>query len=162
MTNPAGWSRSTLSWWMCSHLFGLQTIMKRKCKIDIIEYFVFTRLIRTAPFTSPNNNSHLISSLHWLHMWLTRTNDFTRLLCELTVKNRPRCTLPSLFLFQLVFCSVCCLSLSFKSSLHQRFSMKPNGCRESCSGVNWSVSARLKPADGVACSSACQVARGQF
>ncbi len=53
---------------------------------------------------------------------------------------------------------VCCLSLSFKSSLHQRFTMRPNGCRESCSGVNCSVSARLEPADGVACSSACQVA----
>ncbi len=28
------------------------------------------------------------------------------------------------------------VSLSFQSSLHQRFTTRPNGCRESCSGVN--------------------------
>ncbi len=37
---------------------------------------------------------------------------------------------------------------------------RPNVCRESRSGVNWSVSARLKPPDAVACNSTCQVARG--
>ncbi len=51
------------------------------------------------------------------------------------------------------------VALSFKASLHQRFMMiRQNGCRESCSGVNWSVSARLKSVDSVACNSACQVA----
>ncbi len=84
---------------------------------------------------------------------------------ELDLKRPQRkqllCPLPSLFLFQLVFYFIS-FHLSFKSSLHQRFSMRPNGCRESCSRVNCSVSARLKPADGVACSSACQVTRGQF
>ncbi len=39
---------------------------------------------------------------------------------------------------------------------HQRFTMRWNGCRESCSRVNWSVSARLEPADGVACRHCCQ------
>ncbi len=48
------------------------------------------------------------------------------------------------------FCSGLCfisfvVALSFKSSLHQRFTTRPNGCREICSGVNWSVSARFKP-----------------
>ncbi len=42
------------------------------------------------------------------------------------------------------------LFLFFKSSLHQRFLTRPNGCRISCSCVNWSISARLKSADGVA------------
>ncbi len=56
--------------------------------------------------------------------------------------------------------SVFVVALSVKSSLHQRFTTRPNGCRESCSGVNWSVSARLKPADGVACSLSSH--RGQF
>ncbi len=31
--------------------------------------------------------------------------------------------------------------------LHQRVMLKRNGCRESCSRVNWSISARLKPVD---------------
>ncbi len=73
------------------------------------------------------------------------------------------CIFPSLFLLPVGshFISFV-VSLSFKSSLQQRFSTKPNGCRESCSGVNCSVSARLKPADGVACNSACKVCLGQF
>ncbi len=69
---------------------------------------------------------------------------------------------PSLPAFALARTLFCLLSLSFKSSLHQRFMMTLNGCRESCSGVNCSVSARLKAADGVACNSACRVFRGQF
>ncbi len=60
----------------------------------------------------------------------------------------------------LCFCSGSCfilfvVALSFQSSLHHRFPMRPNGWRESCSGANWSISARVKPADG----SACQAAR---
>ncbi len=43
------------------------------------------------------------------------------------------------------------VALSFKSSLHQRITTRRNGCWESCSSVNWSISARLEPADGVAC-----------
>ncbi len=38
--------------------------------------------------------------------------------------------LPSLFLLRLAFYFV--ISLSFKSSLNQRFTTRPNGCRESC------------------------------
>ncbi len=45
------------------------------------------------------------------------------------------------------------VALYFKSSLHHRFTTRWKGCRESCSGVNWSVSARLKSADGVTCKS---------
>ncbi len=38
-------------------------------------------------------------------------------------------------------------SLSFKSSLHRRFTIRQNGCRESCSDVNRFVSPRFKPVD---------------
>ncbi len=54
------------------------------------------------------------------------------------------------------------VTLSFKASLYQRFTMTQSSCRESCSSVNWPISTWLKLADGVACNSACQVARGQF
>ncbi len=78
--------------------------------------------------------------------------------CRMRLLRRQlRCTLPSLFLLQPLFISFI-VALSFKTSLHQKFRMRLNGCRESCSGVNWSISARLKLADGVTCNSACQVA----
>ncbi len=67
------------------------------------------------------------------------------------LRNQLCCPLPSLFLLPLMFYLVCCLSL-LSRSLQQRFTTRPNGFRESCSGANWSVSARLKPADDVACS----------
>ncbi len=68
--------------------------------------------------------------------------------CSVRLLTKQLChTLPSLFSLRLVFYFVCCRPLSFKASLHQRFTTRPNGCRESCSGVNWSVSARLKPAN---------------
>ncbi len=50
---------------------------------------------------------------------------------------------------------------TLKIILHQRFTTRQNGCRENCNGVNWYISARVKPTDGVACNSACWVARGQ-
>ncbi len=68
------------------------------------------------------------------------------------IRKQLGCILPSLFFS----CVLCCLLFSFNSSLHQRFMTRPNGCRESCSGVNWSVSARLKPADGDTCRCLCQ------
>ncbi len=58
------------------------------------------------------------------------------------------CNLPSLFCCSSCFFVFVFVALSFKSSLRQRFTMRPNGCRESCSGVHWSISARLKLADG--------------
>ncbi len=42
------------------------------------------------------------------------------------------------------------VALSFRASLHQRFITRQNCCRDSCSGVNWSISARFKWADNVA------------
>ncbi len=42
-------------------------------------------------------------------------------------------------------------SCSSVAPLHQR----PNNCRDSCSGVNLSISARLKLVDGVACRHYC-------
>ncbi len=75
------------------------------------------------------------------------------------LRRQFHCTLPSVFALPRVLFVV---ALSFMASLHQRFMKRPNGCRESCSTVNRSVSARLKPADSVACCSVCQVARGQL
>ncbi len=57
------------------------------------------------------------------------------------VEKHLRCTLPFLFLLWLSFYFTCCQFL-FSSSLHQKFTTRRNGCRESCSGVNWSISAR--------------------
>ncbi len=70
-------------------------------------------------------------------------------------------TVPPSSLFLIRF-RLCCCSLSFEASLHQRVTTRPNGCRRSCSSVNWFVSAWLKPTESVACNSACQVAGGQF
>ncbi len=47
------------------------------------------------------------------------------------------CPLPSLFLLRLHFISFV-VSLSFKSSLKQRFTMRSHSCRDSCSGVKYS------------------------
>ncbi len=51
--------------------------------------------------------------------------------------------------------------LSFLPPVYTKdFTTKRNGCRESCSRVNWSISARLKTADGVACKHYCR--QGKF
>ncbi len=60
----------------------------------------------------------------------------------------PSYKFPSLFLLWVAF-YLFVVALSLRASLHQRFTLRQNGCRESCSGVNWSASARLKPDDGV-------------
>ncbi len=63
--------------------------------------------------------------------------------CDRPLRKQLCCTLTCLFLIWHAFYFFV-VSLSFKSSLRQRFTTRPNSCRESCSGVNWSVSARLK------------------
>ncbi len=63
---------------------------------------------------------------------------------------------PPLSVFCLARVSFCLSSLSLL-----RVMTRWNCCRERCSGVNWSVPARLKPTEVVARSSACQVTRGQ-
>ncbi len=50
-----------------------------------------------------------------------------------------QCKLPSLFLLRFAFYFVCCLSL-----FQVHFELRPNGCRESCSEANWSISARAE------------------
>ncbi len=62
------------------------------------------------------------------------------------LRKQLRCTLPSLCSTSRFILFV--VALTFKTSLRQRCTMRRNGCRESCSGVKWSVSARLKPAGG--------------
>ncbi len=50
-------------------------------------------------------------------------------------------------------------TLSFESSLQftiSRFTIRRNGCRESCSGVDRSLSAQLKLADSAVCRHYCQ------
>ncbi len=54
------------------------------------------------------------------------------------------------------WCFISFVALSFESSLHQRFVTRQSGCRKSCSRENWSVSAQLKPADGVAYRHYCR------
>ncbi len=79
--------------------------------------------------------------------------------------NHANCNVRLLMKQTSLFSGLCFISfvvvLSSKVSLHQRFMTRQNGRRESCSGVNWSVSARIKPDDSVACSLACQAAKGQ-
>ncbi len=104
---------------------------------------------------------HLENGLFFRNQTKAEVGSVWKLRCNMRLsRNQLGCSLPSLFLLWLAFYFV--VSLSFRSSLHQRFTTTPIGRRESCSGVNWSISARLKLVDGVACSSACQVVRGQF
>lgn len=73
-------------------------------------------------------------------------------------------------------CVVIFLSWSFQDCSGTHF-LKPNSDQgfntrhtvtvlklagNSCSGVNWPILAHLKPADGIVCDSACQVANGWF
>ncbi len=94
--------------------------------------------------------SHCATHRQW--MVLTAEGWILRILSETVLKllgKHLRCTVPSLFLLRLAFYLICCRSLfwgQFTTKIR-----RPNGCGESCSGVNSSVSARLKPADDVAC-----------
>ncbi len=89
---------------------------------------------------------------HRQWMVLTAEGWILHILSETVLKllgKHLRCTVPSLFLLWLAFYFICCRSLfwgQFTTKIR-----RPNGCGESCSGVNSSVSAGLKPADDVAC-----------
>ncbi len=108
----------------------------------------------------PTIRSYVDSLLcYGLRVWLTRSStkksDMQLKLGQTTSERHAP------FLHRLTFYFVWCSSLSqgqFAPKIHRRM----NCCRESCSGVNWSVPARLTPADGAACNSTCQVARHQF
>ncbi len=98
---------------------------------------------------------YLFNEYHWcftycyLKLELVTFGNYVSCSMRLLEKQL-RCALPSHFCSGSHFILVV-VALSFKSSLHQRFTMRWNSCRESCSWVNWSVSARLKTADGVVC-----------
>ncbi len=64
--------------------------------------------------------------------------------CSMKLLKQLCCTLPSLFLLWLAFYFVCCHSL-FLCHFLLTFWTRWNTCRKSCSGVNCSISARLKP-----------------